>query len=136
MTAAPPFRGFFFDANMPERIARAMQDLDENVVWIFDEFKDGDPGDHVWLPWVASEGLVVITRDLDMISPALKGLYRKHNAGGFYLHGGNDRKCDVIQYVVRQWPLLKRTARTTDRPFLLRVRPKGWHMKSLLGKLR
>jgi hypothetical protein len=118
---------------MPERIARAMQELDERVVYISDWYPGGDPGDHVWLPRAADEGLTVMTRDLAIIpNPTMIALYRKHSAGGLFLMSGNDTKCELIQHAIRQWPRMKHRAKTTPRPFLFKVKPTSDHWKRLI----
>ena len=74
----------------------------------------------------------LITRD-DRIryKPHEKRALKENEVGAFFLGGKNRRRCDLIQQLVRNWPLMKKFAARTDRPFAVQVPPSGAKLKVL-----
>jgi hypothetical protein len=123
---------FFFDANLSPNLAAGMRAFGENVEHISDTFVPGVE-DIAWLPYVGSDGLVLVTRDVRIWrNPAELALITRHNIGGFVLGGQELDRCGLIQQLIRHWPLMKRTARKEARPYLYRLRRTGTKLTSLL----
>ena len=125
---------FLFDNNMPPGLAVAMQALHESVFHLKERFAP-NTADEVWLPAISAAGEFFVTWDYRLkTTPAQCALIRRARAGGFILRLAERGGCELTQQLIRQWPLIKRTARTTPRPFLFGVRSYGQRLQSLLTK--
>jgi predicted nuclease of predicted toxin-antitoxin system len=116
---------FFVDHNLSPHLASGMRAFQEEIIHLSERFPT-DAKDPDWLPVIAREGLILITRD-DHIrwKPAELGALRKSGVGAFFLGGKNRSRCDLIQQIVRNWPRMKELASSTRRPFAFRVPPVG-----------
>ncbi len=122
---------FFVDNNLSPGLARGMRAFGEDVIHLTEEFP-ADTEDAEWLARVGSRGWFVITRD-DRIRyrSAELAAIRKSSVGAFFLGGKNRSRCDLIQQLVRNWPIIKEHAAKTRTPFAFRIPPAGSKLKSL-----
>ena len=122
---------FFIDNNLGKALAEGMTGFGEDVVHLQDHF-DANADDSEWLAQIGSKGWFLITRD-DRIryNPHEKRALKENEVGAFFLGGKNRRRCDLIQQLVRNWPLMKKFAEDTDRPFAVHVPPSGAKLKVL-----
>lgn len=129
-----PINGYFFDNNVSHHLVEAMRLFGEPVFHMRDLYPGGDPGDTVWIAETARLGYVVITYDRGIKrKPQECALFREHGAAGFFLMGGHKAsRWDQVEQLVRQWRHIKSTAKGTPRPFMLKVRSRGWKTSSLL----
>lgn len=116
---------FFIDNNLGQNLANGMKAFGENVVHLLDHFPE-DVKDSEWLEYIGNNGYFLITRD-DSIrhNPLEIGAFRKYKVGAFFLGGKNKSRCDIIQQLVRNWPRIKKYAKTEREPFAYRVPPTG-----------
>jgi hypothetical protein len=126
--------GYFFDNNISPHLVEAMRLFGEPVHHMRDLYPGGDPGDPVWVPEVAGRGLIIVTYDRGIKrKPDECAVFVSSKAGGFFLMGGHRAgRWEQVEQLVRQWRFLKQTAEETPRPFMLRVRSRGWRTSSLL----
>jgi hypothetical protein len=126
--------GYFFDNNVSPHLVEAMKLFGEPVHHMRDLYPGGDPGDPVWIPKISQLGYVLVTYDRGIKRKAHEcALFQEHSAGGFFLMGGHKvGRWEQVEQLVRQWRFIKRTAEATPRPFMLRVRSRGWKVSSLL----
>jgi predicted nuclease of predicted toxin-antitoxin system len=123
---------FFFDNNLSHRLAKAMNLLEEDefVMHLKDKFRQ-DEIDEVWLKYVGSNGLVLVTRDQKIRKRRAELIaFRKHSIGAFILTGKNLGRWQEIKQLIWAWENMKKLAASTQRPFAFQVPPKG-NIKSL-----
>jgi predicted nuclease of predicted toxin-antitoxin system len=118
---------FFFDNDLPEKLAQAMCLLDEDgeVEHLRKTFPQNTK-DEVWLEYVGKEGLVLITRDQKIRKrPMELKEYNTHKVGAFILTGKNLGKWREIKQLICAWEEIRTLAADTQRPFAFEVPPRG-----------
>jgi hypothetical protein len=135
VTAGPEPR-FFFDNNLSHHLVAGMLAFGENVEHLRDNFIP-DAGDHVWMPYVGTNRLTLITSDARIWrNPTEIALIHRYRIGGFVIPAKNADRCTIIQQLVRHWPMMKVAARTEEPPFLFQLKPTGTKLVSLLSRVR
>jgi hypothetical protein len=134
MPSAPA--GYFFDNNESVHVAEALRILGEPVHHMRHLFPAGDPGEPVWLPEVGKRDLVVVTYDLAIARTAQEiALYVDSGVGGVFLPAGHaPGRCERIEQMIRRWRFIKKVARENDRPFMFKLRQRGFRLESLLRR--
>ncbi len=122
---------FVFDNCLSPKLAKGMAAFGEDAIHLTDRFRSDTP-DVEWLPWVAKEGHILITKDDHLRwRPAEKKALLTYKIGAFFLGGKNLGAFDMVQQVVRHWPRMKEIAAGERRPFAYRLRPKGGEFEKL-----
>ena len=123
---------FFIDENLSPRIAKGLQAFGEDVAHLLDRFHAGEE-DEVWIPKVASEDRIIITRDVDIKRHRVRSaIFRQHHAGAFVLRTKNASGWDLIRQIVWLWPEFTRLSERTSRPFMFAVRARGESLERIL----
>ncbi len=116
---------FFIDENLSPALAAGMKGFGESVIHLSGNFPRGTE-DVVWLKFVGEKGMAVVTRDKRMRwRPAELAAVKVHRVGTFFLGGKSRTRCELIQQLVRNWPRMKKLAKTTTPPFAFVVPPSG-----------
>jgi uncharacterized protein with PIN domain len=122
---------FFFDNNLSHKIVKGLREFGEDVVHLADEFPR-DTTDEEWLPIVGERGWILITRDKKIRRrPAEIDAYRRNGIGGFVLTGKSLEGWKIIRQLVNRWEKIKELARSTRKPFLFRIPPRGSKIERL-----
>lgn len=118
---------FFFDNNLSNRLAKAMDLLERegNVVHLTDKFP-GDTKDAVWLKFVGDNKMILITQDkrIQRRVAELRAL-KIHKVGAFILTGRSRDIWQIILQIVKNWLKIKDLAKETKRPFVFKVPIRG-----------
>lgn len=126
---APPEGGltFFFDENMPRRLADALrEELGENATHLYDHFDRDGVLDAEVLKHVGERGWLLVSRDRRILRRAHeRAVMETMGIGAFFLNDSLDDFCSIVRAVVRNWPEMKRVARTRPRPFAFLVRERS-----------
>ena len=123
--------GFFMDNNLSPNMARGMKEFGENVEHLQENFPE-EAKDIEWLPYVGERGLIVVTKDRNILrQPIQRKAFRENSVGAFFLGGKGLNRCQLIQQLVRNWPRMKELARKSHRPFAFKVPPKGSKIESI-----
>ena len=114
---------FLFDENFPHRVVRAMrEEWDESVVHVYDFWGRKTP-DPVVLRFAGERGWIVVSSDRRILKkPQERAVLKELGMGAFFLSDGVAGFCTIVRAVVRNWPEMKRIARTSRRPFLCLVK--------------
>jgi hypothetical protein len=116
----------YFDENFSLRIASGMREFQSGnrseeieVIWCPDEFGRGAQ-DEDWIPKVASKKGVIITQDMNINRVRAQwDLCQENKVGLFFFKppkaGWN--YWIIVKEVVNRWEEIKRTARSSKRPF-------------------
>jgi PIN like domain len=116
---------FFVDNNLSQKLAQGMRAFGEDVDHLQDHFPD-DIADTSWLEYIGNSGFFLITRDNRIRrNPAELAALKRFGVGAFFLGGKHRNRCELIQQLVRNWPLIKDYAAKKAVPFAVRVRPTG-----------
>jgi predicted nuclease of predicted toxin-antitoxin system len=118
---------FFFDNNLSEKLAQAMQllDVDSTIEHLRDNFRQNEP-DEVWLKYVGEKGLILITRDQKIRKRRIELLvYKQHRVCAFILTGKNLGRWREIKQLICAWEEIRSLAASEQRPFAFQVPPKG-----------
>jgi len=118
---------FFFDNDLPEKLAAAMclLDVDGEVEHLRKTFAQ-DAKDEEWLEYVGKEALVLITRDKKIRKrPTQRAEYKRHKVGAFILTGKNLGRWREIKQLICAWEAIRELAEITQRPFAFEVPPRG-----------
>ncbi len=118
---------FFFDNNIPEKLAEAMKllDIDGEVEHLRQTFQQ-DAEDEEWLRYVGKEELILITRDKKIRKrPAQRTEYRAHRVGAFILTGKNLGRWREIKQLICAWEDIRNLAQVTLRPYAFEIPPRG-----------
>jgi PIN like domain len=119
---------FYFDASIQQPVAHALTMVRGDVLWA------GGPGapardtpDEEWLPLAGANGWIVIGRDKRIrYRPREKQAVIDHKVAMFALTAaGNFTKWKVLDLLVRRWPQIEGTARTTEAPYIYAVTLNG-----------
>lgn len=120
---------FFFDNNLSAQLAHGMREFGEDVVHLTDHFPK-NAVDSEWLPFVGQNQMVVVTRDEKIRwEPAEIAAVRAFKIAVFFVGGRKQKRCDLIEQVVRNWRRMKQVASTEQRPFAIRIPPHGTAFK-------
>jgi hypothetical protein len=95
----------FIDRSIPRSVARALQAVRDDIVWLDDEFPIDTP-DRVWIREVGARGWLVITRDKNIRTRlAERRAIIESNVGCF---------CLIQRRPLNRWGYLKILAATLD----------------------
>ena len=131
---------FFFDNNMPRRLAAALSILnDGSDVSVHHHNDDGmfDPGtpDEYWIQELDRQsGWVVISRDVRITrSKAVREVWHESKLTAFFLTAGwgNLLFWDQAWQLIKVWPDILRTARRAERGTGYRVKLKGIRLEKI-----
>ena len=123
---------FFLDENLSPRIAEGLRAFGEDVTHLLEHHPPGTE-DEVWIPRVASQERVIVTRDVDIKRHHLRSeIFRRHRAGAFVLRAKGASAWDLIRQIVWLWPEFIRLAEHTTRPFMFAVRARGERIERIL----
>jgi hypothetical protein len=128
----------FIDRSLPRSIARALQEVRDDVRWLDDVFEPS-ASDTEWLTNVGAWGWLVITRDKKILTrPGEKAALIEHKVGAFYLtHTDNPTRWQILKVIVRALDDMVETFDREQRPFLYGLDRNGklWP-KDLLSQRR
>lgn len=112
---------FLFDENSSPRLASALQEVGESVTHVNQAGLRGSP-DELVLRHAGERGWFVISRDHRILRrPWERRVLTDFNMGAFFLNENLRSMCEMVQAVVRNWPEIKRIARTQKRPFIYSI---------------
>jgi predicted nuclease of predicted toxin-antitoxin system len=116
---------FLIDENLSVKIARSLRDIDQDVQHVTEVLSEGAPDTEV-LEFAGDNDYFLITKDNRIrYKPNEKAALRKHKVGVFLLGGKNVNFFETYQQLIRNWDKVLECARTTQRPFVRRIRPRG-----------
>ena len=118
---------FFFDNNLPEKLAQAMclLDIDGEVEHLKKNFPQNEK-DEVWLEYVGRENLFLVTRDQKIRKRTIELLaLKRHKVGAFILTGRKLGRWQGIKQIICAWEEIRELAAATRRPFAFQVPVKG-----------
>lgn len=109
----------FIDRSIPKSIARALQQVRDDVKWLEDVF-DHDVGDTEWLRNVVDRGWLVIMRDKKILTrPGERAALIENKVGAFYLiHTDNPTRWQILKVVVGALDEMAAIFERERRPFL------------------
>ncbi len=118
---------FFFDENMPRRLAEAFRDhLGEHVTHLYHHFGAEGVLDPDVLRLVGERGDFLVTRDRKIMRrPHERRVIQEMGIGAFFLKDSLGDLCSMTRALVHNWPEMKRCARSRERPFAMLVRERG-----------
>jgi len=118
---------FFFDNNLSQRLAKAMDLLEqeERIIHLQDEFQP-DAKDEDWLEFVGKNRMILITRDKKIKRRAaeLRAL-KNYKVGAFILGGQNPGIWQIVKQIINNWLRIKDLASKTRVPFIFKVPLRG-----------
>ena len=113
---------FFFDNNLPPRLARALHTMlgpeGFEIVCLRDRFEEGT-ADEVWLPRLSSEGnWIIISGDRRILSSRHeRQIWIQSGLTTFFLKSawtrGGTRLLDMSWRLIKRWPEIVELARTS-----------------------
>lgn len=120
---------FFVDENLGPNLVRGLRDLGySNIEHILETF---DPGtdDEVWLDYVGSNGLVLITKDKGIRrNPKEKTALLQHGIVAFYLGGKEKGSREISKQLIVAWNKMEACAIRQKKKGIAGafiIRPKG-----------
>jgi PIN like domain len=118
---------FFFDENMPRRLAEALsQQLGEGATHLYHHFGPEGVLDPDVLQFVGERGWYLVSRDRKIMRrPHEREVIERMGIGAFFLKDSLNDFCSIVRAVTHNWPEMKRYARTRERPFALLLRERG-----------
>lgn len=118
---------FFFDENMPRRVANALaEQLGESVTHLYDHFGPEGILDPEVLRFVGERGWFLVSRDRKILRrPHERCVIEEMGIGAFFLKDTLNDFCSIVRAIMHNWPEMKRYARTRERPFALLLRERG-----------
>ena len=118
---------FFFDNNLSQHLAKAMDILEQEgrVIHLQDEFQP-DAKDEDWLEFVGKNRMILITRDKKIKRRAaeLRAL-KNYKVGAFILGGQNPGIWQIVKQIINNWLRIKDLASKTRVPFIFKVPLRG-----------
>jgi len=118
---------FFFDNNLSQHLAKAMDILEQEgkVIHLTEKFRP-DAKDEDWLEYVGKNRMILITRDKKIKRRAaeLRAL-KNYKVGAFILGGQNPGIWQIIKQIINNWLRIKDLASETITPFIFKVPLKG-----------
>lgn len=124
---APGGLTFFFDENMPHRLATSMRThMGERTTHLYDHFGRDGVLDPVVLRFVGEQGWILVSRDRRIMRRAPeRALIEQFGTGAFFLNDSLHDFCSIVRAMIHNWPEIKRIARVRHRPFVFLVRERG-----------
>jgi PIN like domain len=118
---------FFFDENMPRRVADALREqLGESVTHLYHHFGAEGILDPEVLRFVGERGWFLVSRDRKILRrPHERRVIEEMGIGAFFLKDTLNDFCSIVRAIMHNWPEMKRYARTRERPFALLLRERG-----------
>lgn len=118
---------FFFDENMPKRLAEAFSDdFGESVTHLYHHFGRDGILDPAVLRYVGERGWVLITRDRKILRRSHeRAVIEEAGIGAFFMNDSLNDFCSIVRAITHNWPEIKRLAQTRERPFVFLVRERG-----------
>lgn len=118
---------FFFDENMPLRLAQALENnLGEKATHLYDYFGRTGVLDPDVLRFVGERGWTLVSRDRGIMRrPHERAVLAQAGVGAFFLNGSLNDFCSIVRATVHNWPEMKRLAGSERRPFVFLVRERG-----------
>jgi hypothetical protein len=116
---------FLFDENMPPRLAHALRELGESCFHVTDpEIRLGGAPDEIVLRYAGERGWLFVGRDHNILHLAHeRAALREAAVGAYFLNQTlNKSLCAITRAIFRNWPEMKRLARSRDTPFLYLIR--------------
>lgn len=109
----------FIDRSIPRGVARALQQVRDDVLWLEDRFAH-DATDKTWLATAGQEGWLVITRDKKIRSrPGERRALIENGVGCFVLNQrANFTRWDYLKLIAASLDEMERIFRETERPFI------------------
>jgi len=109
----------FVDRSIPIGVARALQAVRNDVIWLEDRFSH-DVKDRVWLAQAGAEGWLVISRDKKIrIRPGELRAIRVNHVGAFILtQKENFTRWQYLKQITSALDEMERLFGSTDRPFI------------------
>jgi len=125
----------FFDENFPPQLPKALTLLQQGwrdekveVFHLAEEYERGLP-DEVWIPKIAKEDGIVITRDLNIQKTRQqRELYKQHRLGVVFFKTPSKTGYtywEIVVKVVQSWSDIKITAQREKRPFAYILSPRS-----------
>jgi hypothetical protein len=114
---------FLFDANTPPGLVDALEALGEPAEHVARIFAPATP-DETWIRHAGERGWCIITRDVNITRRVHEAAaLREAGVGAFFLLPGkrSPRLCQIVQAVIKQWPEIKRVARSERGPFQYQI---------------
>ena len=135
MSTPVPAGAFVLDENLSPRLAKALELLDESEgvrVRAVTELFEAGTADDTLLAALGTAGAFLITRDTRQRKrPAELEAWVANSAGVFVLSGKNLERWEIVRQVVASWPLIKKAAQNTTRPFAYRVHHNGGKLEPI-----
>ena len=118
---------FFFDNNLSQHLAKAMDILEQKgkVIHLTEKFQP-DAKDEDWLEYVGKNRMILITRDKKIKRRAAElRAFKNYKVGAFILGGQNPGIWQIIRQIINNWLRIKDLASDTRAPFIFKVPLKG-----------
>lgn len=118
---------FFFDENMPRRLAEALHDdFGESATHLYHHFGRDGILDPAVLRYAGERGWVLISRDRKILRrPHERAVLQEMGIAAFFLNDSLNDFCSIVRAIIHNWPEIKRHAQTRERPFAFLVRERG-----------
>ena len=118
---------FFFDENMPKRLADAFKDyLGESATHLYHHFGREGILDPEVLRFVGERGWFLVSRDRKIMRrPHERAVIQEMGIGAFFLKDSLDDFCAMTRALIHNWPEMKRHAHTREPPFAMLLRERG-----------
>jgi hypothetical protein len=118
---------FFFDENMPRRLADAFKDhFGESATHLYHHFGADGVLDPDVLRFVGEQGWFLVSRDRKIMRrPHERRVIEEMGIGAFFLKDTLNDFCSIVRALTHNWPEMKRYARSRERPFALLLRERG-----------
>ena len=116
---------FLFDENMPPRLAHALRELGESCFHVTDpEIRLGGAPDEIVLRYAGERGWLFVGRDHNILHLAHeRAALRESAVGAYFLNQTlNKSLCTITRAIFRNWPEMKRLAKSQEKPFLYLIR--------------
>ncbi|MBN1273425.1 MAG: DUF5615 family PIN-like protein [Candidatus Aminicenantes bacterium] len=125
---------FFFDNNLSNKIAQAMDLLDQEVeVKHLTDIFNQNTQDSEWLKYIGENKMILLTKDRKILkNVAEKQAIRRYKVGAFILTAKNLPIWEIIRSIVNKWEEMKQLASTSKKPFAYQVPRKGKITKRLI----
>jgi hypothetical protein len=126
---------FYFDENLPSRLADAIALLQENdpdypteVTSIIDRFGRG-VSDEDWIPILGEEQATVITHDYQIHRRSdQRKLYKDHGLGLVIIRPPSKSGLlywEQVQLTIKHWDKILETDQSTKKPYCLVIKQRG-----------
>ena len=122
----------FIDRSIPRAVARALQQVRNDVLWLDDVFPS-DTADEDWLAHCGREGWLVITRDKRIRTrPAERAAMRRNSVGVFVITtAASLDRWQLLELLVPHLREMERSFEVTPRPFVFTLSSAGLSQRDL-----